>query len=91
MRSIVFMPFVLTFGAAGCAPEVGSDAWCAKQKERPKGEWTLDESSQYTRYCVLGFDSEKWCKKLERKPKGEWTANEGIEYAKSCLMVRNEG
>ena len=69
---------------------VGSDAWCEKQKERPKGEWTLDESSQYTKYCVLGFDSEKVCEKLEKKPKGEWTANEGIEYATSCIVDRDE-
>ena len=69
---------------------VGSDDWCDKQKQRPKGEWTLDESSQYTKYCVLGFDSEKWCKKLEKEPKGEWTANEGIEYAKNCILDRNE-
>jgi hypothetical protein len=69
---------------------VGSDAWCEKLGERPKGEWTGDEKKQHTKYCVLGFDSEKWCEKLEKTPKGDWTANEGSTYAKNCVFGRSE-
>ena len=37
----------------GCAPEVGSEAWCKKLSEKPKGEWTANEASEYARSCLL--------------------------------------
>ena len=38
---------------AGCSPEVGSHEWCAKMKEKPKGEWTFEETGDYTKYCLF--------------------------------------
>ncbi|HKK16745.1 MAG TPA: DUF3012 domain-containing protein [Gammaproteobacteria bacterium] len=37
----------------GCAPEVGSEAWCKKLSEKPKGEWTANEVSEYAKSCLL--------------------------------------
>lgn len=37
----------------GCAPEVGSDAWCANLKDKPKGDWTLNEAADYAKHCIL--------------------------------------
>ena len=37
----------------GCAPEVGSEAWCKKLSEKPKGEWTANETADYARHCLL--------------------------------------
>jgi hypothetical protein len=88
--SIKLSGLVVVILVLSACDRVGSDAWCESQKQRPKGDWTIDETSQYTKYCVFGLDSEKWCKKLEKKPKGEWTANEGIEYASSCVFDRDE-
>ncbi|MBM7424481.1 MULTISPECIES: DUF3012 domain-containing protein [Spongiibacter] len=39
--------------AAACAPEVGSEAWCAAMKEKPKGDWSVNEASDYTKHCVF--------------------------------------
>jgi len=39
-----------------CAPEIGSKEWCADMKEKPKGEWTLDETKNYAKHCI--FSSE---------------------------------
>jgi hypothetical protein len=69
---------------------VGSEAWCEKQKGIPKGEWTLEEVSDFTKYCALGMDSEKWCKKMEKKDKGDWTANEAADYAANCVVGRSK-
>ena len=30
---------------AGCSPEVGSEKWCAKLSEKPKGDWTASEAA----------------------------------------------
>lgn len=38
---------------AACAPEVGSDAWCADMKEKPKGDWTANEAADFTKHCVF--------------------------------------
>jgi len=69
---------------------VGSEAWCKKQKETPAGEWTLDATESYAKYCVLGMDSEKWCKEMEKKDKGDWSASEATDYAKNCLIGRSD-
>lgn len=38
---------------SGCSAEVGSDAWCADLKEKPKGEWTANEAADYAKHCLL--------------------------------------
>jgi hypothetical protein len=86
---IIALTLFLTLSLTGC-DRVGSEAWCEKQGQKPKGEWTMEEAGDYTKYCVLHMDSEKWCKDLEKKPKGDWTANEAAEYAKNCLTDRSE-
>jgi hypothetical protein len=82
---------VIVFGilVAGC-DRVGSEAWCEKQSQKPKGEWTMEEAGEYTKYCVLGMDSEKWCEDMEKKPKSDWTASEAADYTKNCLTGRSE-
>ncbi len=51
--------FGLLAALGGCAPEVGSDKWCATMKDTPKGEWTMNDTRDYTKYCVLKIDNEK--------------------------------
>lgn len=36
-----------------CAPEVGSEAWCADMKEKPKGEWTANEATDFAKHCIF--------------------------------------
>ena len=38
---------------AGCAPEVGSKAWCEAMDKKPKGEWTANEAGDYAKSCVF--------------------------------------
>ncbi len=44
---------VAVVSIAGCAPEVGSDAWCKDMKEKPKGEWTANEAGDFAKHCVF--------------------------------------
>ena len=39
---------------AACAPEVGSKGWCDKMSAKPKGDWTVNEATDYAKHCVLG-------------------------------------
>jgi hypothetical protein len=89
MKARIAGAIALSLLLAACA-RIGSETWCEKMKDKPRGDWTLDETGDYTKYCVLGMDSEKWCEKLEKKPKGEWTANEAGTYAKNCVFGRSD-
>ncbi len=42
------------FFIAACSPDVGSKEWCDNLKEKPKGEWTANEVSDFAKHCVLG-------------------------------------
>jgi hypothetical protein len=37
----------------GCAPEVGSEAWCKSMKEKDGGDWTANETADYTKHCIF--------------------------------------
>jgi len=55
MRRAIFLTILAAFALAssGCSPEVGSERWCAQMKEKPKGEWTVNEAKQFARHCIL--------------------------------------
>jgi len=38
---------------SACAPEVGSEKWCAQMKEKPKGDWTVNEATDFTKHCIF--------------------------------------
>jgi hypothetical protein len=38
---------------SACAPEVGSERWCADMKAKPKADWTTNEAVDYTKHCIL--------------------------------------
>ncbi len=38
---------------SGCTPEVGSEKWCKMIAEKPKGEWTANEATDYTKHCLF--------------------------------------
>ncbi|GLX81979.1 DUF3012 domain-containing protein [Thalassotalea eurytherma] len=46
--SLVLVCFIMS-----CTPEVGSEKWCKMMDEKPKGEWTANEASDYTKHCVF--------------------------------------
>lgn len=41
----------LTLGA--CAPEIGSDKWCANLKAKPKGDWSANDAKEYAKHCIF--------------------------------------
>ncbi|WP_444931558.1 DUF3012 domain-containing protein [Microbulbifer sp. SSSA002] len=43
----------------GCEPKRGSDAWCEKMDSIPKGQWTFDDTRDYTKYCVFNQKPEE--------------------------------
>lgn len=36
-----------------CTPEVGSEKWCTRMKEKPKGDWTANEAADFTKHCIF--------------------------------------
>ncbi len=44
---------VLVLPAFACAPEIGSEKWCAMMKEKPKGDWTANEATDFAKHCLF--------------------------------------
>ena len=38
---------------SACAPEIGSERWCNNLKEKPKGDWSMNEATNFTKHCIL--------------------------------------
>ena len=41
------------FALSACSPKVGSEAWCTQMKEKPKGEWSMNEAGDFAKHCLL--------------------------------------
>lgn len=44
---------MLLLALAACAPEIGSEKWCADLKAKPKGDWSTNEAVDYAKHCIL--------------------------------------
>ncbi|MCC4799237.1 MULTISPECIES: DUF3012 domain-containing protein [Enterovibrio] len=49
----MFAMLAVVFFVAGCSPEVGSDDWCKELKEKPKGDWSANEATDFAKHCVF--------------------------------------
>lgn len=38
---------------SACAPEIGSDEWCAALNDKDKNEWTIGETKDYAKHCIF--------------------------------------
>ena len=54
-RTRALAALAIACGLAGCAPEVGSDAWCKDMDATPKGDWSTNDAASYAKHCVLGL------------------------------------
>ena len=50
---MIIVGCAFTISLTSCAPEVGSEKWCAALKEKPKGDWSANEAADFTKNCLL--------------------------------------
>jgi hypothetical protein len=50
---ILAATFAALLSLSACAPEVGSEKWCANLKAKPKGDWTANEAADYAKHCLF--------------------------------------
>lgn len=55
MKSMLISIIVLLIGfsLSACSPKVGSKEWCAAMKEKPQGEWTVNEAGEFAKHCLF--------------------------------------
>ncbi|WP_455234726.1 DUF3012 domain-containing protein [Thiogranum longum] len=51
--AIAFCGLVLVALLSGCSPEVGSEAWCTEMQDKPKGDWTANEATDFAKHCIF--------------------------------------
>jgi hypothetical protein len=49
----MFSVLMLAGLLGGCAPEVGSEAWCKDMQKKPKGDWSANEAADFAKHCVF--------------------------------------
>lgn len=52
---ITLLAIVIMVSLAGCSPEIGSDEWCARMKDKSTGDWTQTETKEYAKNCIFKF------------------------------------
>jgi len=52
LRLLIITVAATLLAVSACAP-VGSEAWCKNLEEKPKGDWTANEASDYAANCVF--------------------------------------
>jgi len=55
-RRMIYLAMLVGIVLAACEPEVGSEAWCKKMDDKPKGDWTANEAGDYLKHCVVRSD-----------------------------------
>lgn len=54
MRYGILLVTVLMIGLSmGCSPQVGSEKWCDKMKQQPKGDWSANDATDFAKHCIL--------------------------------------
>ncbi len=38
---------------AACTPAVGSEEWCNDLKQKPQGEWSVNQAADFAKHCLL--------------------------------------
>ena len=56
--SLILTAALAALAISACAPEVGSKAWCEAMKEKPKGDWTANEATDFAKHCIFRSDDE---------------------------------
>lgn len=51
VMKIGLLVFILALAA--CSPEVGSAKWCEKMKQKPEGDWSLNQATDYAKHCLF--------------------------------------
>ena len=57
MKIKMLLLFIAVVSVAACAPEVGSDTWCKAMADKPKGDWTANQATDFAKNCLFkSFD-----------------------------------
>ena len=52
-RTPILIAFLALFALGACSPEVGSKEWCDDMKKKDKGDWSVNEATDFTKHCVF--------------------------------------
>ncbi len=53
MKIKLMMSVIAIVSIAACSPEIGSDVWGEAMVDKPKGDWTANEATDFAKNCVF--------------------------------------
>ena len=51
--SRILLAALVAGALVACAPEVGSERWCAKMRDTPKADWSANDATAYAKHCIF--------------------------------------
>lgn len=49
----IFSILLLSTVLVACGPKVGSDRWCKKMVDTPKGDWSTNDATAFAEHCIF--------------------------------------
>ncbi|WP_080253964.1 DUF3012 domain-containing protein [Vibrio parahaemolyticus] len=52
MKKLVMLMLAVS-ALTACSDEVGTEGWCNDMRDKPKGDWTANEATSFTKHCIF--------------------------------------
>jgi|TARA_R110002095_G_scaffold192804_4_gene170766 hypothetical protein len=49
----IVLSAIFVFSVSACTPEVGSEQWCTDMKEKPKADWSANQTADFAKNCIF--------------------------------------
>ena len=49
----LLLTIIIGINLASCSPEIGGEKWCSNLKDKPTGDWTINETKDYAKHCIF--------------------------------------
>ena len=49
----LLLTIIIGISLTACSPEIGSEKWCSILEDKPKGDWTMNETKDYAKHCIF--------------------------------------
>lgn len=49
----IFLLVAASFFLSACEPEVGTEEWCSMMEEKPRGDWTFQNTTDFAKHCIV--------------------------------------
>lgn len=54
--TLLILSAIALMTLSACNHEIGSENWCQMMKDKPKGDWTANDTADFAKHCIFPSD-----------------------------------